>query len=165
MTIPNSDPTFRNYTSKQAATYAAHRLSYPAKLYETVINHHEKTGGQFNRVLDLGCGPGNATRDIAGYFEEAIGCDAGEAMIGTAREMGGKTKSGKDIVWVIGSGEEFTGLEEVGEGTLDLITVAMAVCGAESVFVCMIEGLGLIVGGFRYIGLIWISFGRRWRKH
>ncbi|KAM0142673.1 hypothetical protein ACHAP3_001779 [Botrytis cinerea] len=133
MIVPNSDPTFRNYTSKQAATYAAHRLSYPAKLYETVINHHEKTGGQFNRVLDLGCGPGNATRDIAGYFEEAIGCDAGEAMIGTAREMGGKTKSGKDIVWVIGSGEEFTGLEEVGEGTLDLITVAMAVCGAESV--------------------------------
>ncbi|KAM0186619.1 hypothetical protein ACHAPC_004403 [Botrytis cinerea] len=133
MTVPNSDPTFRNYTSKQAATYAAHRLSYPAKLYETVINHHEKTGGQFNRVLDLGCGPGNATRDIAGYFEEAIGCDAGEAMIGTAREMGGKTKIGKDIVWVIGSGEEFTGLEEVGEGTLDLITVAMAVCGAESV--------------------------------
>lgn len=127
MTIPNSDPTFRNYTSKQAATYAAHRLSYPAKLYETVISHHEKTGGQFNRVLDLGCGPGNATRDIAGYFEEAIGCDAGEAMIGTAREMGGKTKSGKDIVWVIGSGEGFTGLEEVGEGTLDLITVAMAV--------------------------------------
>ncbi|KAM0138108.1 hypothetical protein ACHAO1_003576 [Botrytis cinerea] len=136
MIVPNSDPTFRNYTSKQAATYAAHRLSYPAKLYETVINHHEKTGGQFNRVLDLGCGPGNATRDIAGYFEEAIGCDAGEAMIGTAREMGGKTKSGKDIVWVIGSGEEFTGLEEVGEGTLDLITVAMAVCVAESV-TCM----------------------------
>ncbi|KAM0154383.1 hypothetical protein ACHAQE_007244 [Botrytis cinerea] len=130
MTVLNSDPTFRNYTSKQAATYAAHRLSYPAKLYETVINHHEKTGGQFNRVLDLGCGPGNATRDIAGYFEEAIGCDAGEAMIGTAREMGGKTKSGKDIVWVIGSGEEFTGLEEVGEGTLDLITVAMALLKA-----------------------------------
>ncbi|KAK6615665.1 methyltransferase type 11 domain-containing protein [Botrytis cinerea] len=100
MTVPNSDPTFRNYTSKQAATYAAHRLSYPAKLYETVINHHEKTGAS---------------------------CDAGEAMIGTAREMGGKTKIGKDIVWVIGSGEEFTGLEEVGEGTLDLITVAMAV--------------------------------------
>ncbi|TEY40325.1 hypothetical protein BOTCAL_0438g00040 [Botryotinia calthae] len=124
---PSSDPTFRNYTSKQAATYATHRLSYPAKLYETVVNHHEKTGGQFNRVLDLRYGPGNATRDIAGYFEEAIGCDAGEAMIGTAKEMGGKTKGGKDIVWVVGSGEEFTGLEEVGEGTLDLITVAMAV--------------------------------------
>ncbi|TGO31258.1 hypothetical protein BPAE_0001g01560 [Botrytis paeoniae] len=124
---PNSDPTFRNYTSQQAAKYAAHRLSYPSKLYETVIRHHEKTGGQFNLVLDLGCGPGNATRDIAGYFEEAIGCDAGEAMIGAARELGGKTKSEKDIVWVVGSGEEFTGLEEVKEGTVDLITVAMAV--------------------------------------
>ncbi|KAF7928502.1 uncharacterized protein EAE98_005558 [Botrytis deweyae] len=124
---PNSDPTFRNYTSQQAAKYAAHRLSYPSKLYETVIDHHGKTGGQFNLVLDLGCGPGNATRDIAGYFEEAIGCDAGEAMIGAARELGGKTKSGKEIVWVVGSGEEFTGLEEVREGTVDLITVAMAV--------------------------------------
>ncbi|KAF7892988.1 uncharacterized protein EAF02_000526 [Botrytis sinoallii] len=124
---PNSDPTFRNYTSQQAAKYAAHRLSYPSKLYETVIAHHGKTGGQFNLVLDLGCGPGNATRDIAGYFEEAIGCDAGEAMIGAARKLGGKTKSGKEIVWVVGSGEEFTGLEEVREGTVDLITVAMAV--------------------------------------
>ncbi|TGO64156.1 hypothetical protein BCON_0008g00030 [Botryotinia convoluta] len=124
---PNSDPTFRNYTSTQAAKYAAHRLSYSSKLYETVIHHHEKTGGQFNLVLDLGCGPGNATRDIAGYFEEAIGCDAGEAMIGAARELGGKTKSGKDIVWAVGSGEEFMGLEEVREGTVDLITVAMAV--------------------------------------
>ncbi|KAF7949666.1 uncharacterized protein EAE97_003175 [Botrytis byssoidea] len=124
---PNSDPTFRNYTSQQAAKYAAHRLSYPAQLYETVIQHHEKTGGQFNLVLDLGCGPGNATRDIAAYFEEAIGCDAGEAMIGAARKLGGKTKSGKDIVLVVGSGEEFLGLEEVKEGTVDLITVAMAV--------------------------------------
>ncbi|KAF7958840.1 hypothetical protein EAE96_002371 [Botrytis aclada] len=130
---PNSDPTFRNYTSKQAAKYAAHRLSYPSKLYETVIRHHEKTGGQFNLVLDLGCGPGNATRDIAEFFEEAIGCDAGEAMIRAARELGGKTKSGKDIVWVVGSGEEFTGLEEVKEGTVDLITVAMAICVAGSV--------------------------------
>lgn len=79
-------------------------------------------------MLDLGCGPGNATRDIAAYFEDAIGCDAGEAMIGAAREIGGKTKSGRDIIWIVGSGEDFSRLEEVGEGSVDLITVAMAVC-------------------------------------
>ncbi|KAJ8070037.1 hypothetical protein OCU04_000438 [Sclerotinia nivalis] len=129
MTNSNTDPTFRNYTSEQAKTYATHRPSYSSKLYETVIGHHEKTGGKLNVVLDLGCGPGNATRDIATYFEEAIGCDAGAAMIGTAREIGGKTRSGRDIRWIVGSGEEFAGLEEVGEESVDLITVAMAVRG------------------------------------
>lgn len=130
MSVPNStnsDPTFRNYTTEQAKRYAAHRLSYPSKLYETVTSHHEKTGGQFGLVLDLGCGPGNATRNIAAYFEDAIGCDAGPAMIETAREMGGKAKSGRDIRWVAGSGEEFIKLDEVEEGSVDLITVAMAV--------------------------------------
>ncbi|TGO43820.1 hypothetical protein BCON_0833g00030 [Botryotinia convoluta] len=95
---PNSNPTFRNYTSKQTATYATHRLSYPTKLYETVISHYKKTRGQFNRMLDLDCRPRNATRDIAVYFEEAIGCDTGKVIIGTAKEMKGKTKIGKDIV-------------------------------------------------------------------
>ncbi|KAI9650309.1 hypothetical protein NHQ30_000322 [Ciborinia camelliae] len=123
----NSDPTFRNYTTAQAKIYAEHRLAYPSKLYETVITHHEKTGGQFNLVLDLGCGPGNATRDIAAYFEDAIGCDAGAAMIEAARETGGKTKGGKNIQWVVASGEDFAGLEEVREGSVDLITVATAV--------------------------------------
>lgn len=133
----NADPTFRNYTNEQAKIYAAHRLSYPPKLYEIVINHHKKTGGQFNLVLDLGCGPGNATRDIATHFEEAIGCDAGAAMIDAAREIGGKTKNGKDIKWIVVSGEEFAELDEIVEGSVDLITVAMAVCVAYS-FVDMV---------------------------
>ena len=140
----NSDPTFRNYTSEQAKIYAAHRHSYPSKLYDTVTTHHEKTGGQFNLVLDLGCGPGNATRDIATYFEDAIGCDAGDAMIDTAREIGGKTKAGRDIKWVVANGEEFAGLEEVGEGNVELITVAMAY--------------------YRSIGLIWINSGHRLQR-
>lgn len=54
----SSDPTFTSYTPEQAQAYAQARLSYPRELYEIVINHHKRTGGQLTVLVDIGCGPG-----------------------------------------------------------------------------------------------------------
>lgn len=123
---PN-DPTFRSYSTEQAKVYASQRLSYPEVLYNAVLEHHASTGGQFGLLLDVGCGPGNATRDVARSFERAMGVDPGEAMIGAAREQGGHTKTGQEIVYVLGQAEELVKVEGLEEGSVDLLTSAMAV--------------------------------------
>jgi ubiquinone/menaquinone biosynthesis C-methylase UbiE len=121
------DPTFRSYTSSQAKLYASQRLSYPEALYRTVLDHHVATGGHLDSVVDVGCGPGNATRDVARSFKRALGVDPGEAMIAAAREHGGVTREGEEIRYVVGAAEELAGVEGVEAGAVDLVTAAMAV--------------------------------------
>ena len=126
-TTTSIDPTFRTYSSSQAKIYATHRLSYPSALYDTVLKYHFDMGGQFNLLLDVGCGPGNATRDVALSFERAIGVDPGAAMIEAARELGGKTKAGKGIRYEVCPAEEISGVEGLEKGSVDLLISAMAV--------------------------------------
>lgn len=125
----DSDPTFRRYTQDQAKVYASQRLSYPSELYEAVLAHHSSTGGQFGLLVDVGCGPGNATRDVAHSFDRALGVDPGAAMIETARGLGGKTRAGEEIGFVAGAAEELSDVPGVREGRVDLVTAAMAVGG------------------------------------
>lgn len=64
---------------------------------------------------------------MAGFFDEAVGADAGEAMIEKARDIGGKTRTGGDVGFVVCEGErvsECEGMMKGGEGTVDLIGVA-----------------------------------------
>lgn len=121
-----SDPTFRSYSVEQAKYYGSQRLSYDSAIYNTVLDHHLATGGHFDLALDVGCGPGNATRDIAPSFDHAIGVDAGAAMIEAARALGGKTKSGSDIRFEVSPGESFSNIPGIEPGSVDLITVGMA---------------------------------------
>ena len=122
-----SDPTFRSYTAEEAKTYASRRLSYPHAFYETVLSHHSATGGQFNLLLDVGCGPGNAARDVAPSFDRAVGVDAGAAMIGAARELGGRTMSGSEIRFEVSPAEDFSHVEGLERASVDLLISAMAV--------------------------------------
>lgn len=126
-TNSQKDPTFQAYSTEQARIYAAHRLSYPEALYNKVLEHHKSTGGHFNLLFDVGCGPGNATRDVALSFDQAIGADPGDAMIGAARGLGGKTKSGADIRYEVCPAEEISKIEGLELGSVDLLTSAMAV--------------------------------------
>jgi SAM-dependent methyltransferase len=123
----SNDPTFRSYTCSQAKIYATHRLSYPAALYDSVLKYHSETGGHFGLLLDVGCGPGNATRDVALSFEKAIGVDPGASMIEAARELDGKTKAGEGIRYEVCPAEEISKMEGLEEESVDLLISAMAV--------------------------------------
>ncbi|PYH93994.1 hypothetical protein BO71DRAFT_450354 [Aspergillus ellipticus CBS 707.79] len=108
-----SDPTFRNYTSNQAQKYAEARTSYNPELYDIVLRHHEQTGGAFNTLLDAGCGPGNATRDLS------------PEMIQTARSLGGVTATEQPISYHVVAAEECHTVPGLEDG-VDLLVAAMA---------------------------------------
>jgi trans-aconitate 3-methyltransferase len=117
------EPTFTSYNATQAKLYNQYRSGYPEKLIQYIVAHHEKTYGNLGTVLDVGCGPGNSTRDLAPYFANAIGIDPSEAMTAAGREAGGKTKAGNPISYVTSDAEECEG---VPDGSIDLLTAAMS---------------------------------------
>jgi trans-aconitate 3-methyltransferase len=123
-----SDTTFRSYKPAQAQQYAKARLAYPPVLYEHIFAEHAADGGGFGFVIDVGCGPGSATRDLAPAFEHAVGVDPGEEMINVARKRGGETKKGEKIRFEVCEAERMAGVPGMPLGEVDLITVATAVC-------------------------------------
>ncbi|PYH51468.1 methyltransferase tpcM [Aspergillus niger CBS 101883] len=120
-----SDPTFRYYTTGQATRYAENRLGYPAELYDLVLRYHAESNGNFKTLLDVGCGPGNATRDLAPHFECAVGIDPGLEMIQTAQRLGGVTKSNSPIEFQVSTAEDCAKIDNVHNG-VDLLVSAMA---------------------------------------
>ncbi|KAF2086190.1 hypothetical protein K490DRAFT_74722 [Saccharata proteae CBS 121410] len=117
-----TDPTFRSYTAAQASDYHQARPQYPPELYAYIFHEHEKTGGKFSQLLDLGSGPGLATRDLAPAFDHAVGADPGVSMIDVAKQKGGSTKTGEPIRWEVCASEDSAKL--CGEGEVDLLTGA-----------------------------------------
>ena len=115
-----SDKTFRNYSTSQVQEYARRRGGYPIRLIDEVIGTHVRLGGSLHSLLDLGCGPGSATRDLAKYFDHAGGLDPSAEMVKTAREIGGRSKSGP-IDFVQGEAEI---CKDVPDNSVDLITAA-----------------------------------------
>lgn len=128
-----SDPTFSNYNQQQAQRYAESRLSYPERLYNTIMDYHIKSQGQTNILVDVGCGPGNATRDMATWFDHAVGLDPSVEMINTAIKLGGCTKSKQELKYAVSTASQLShGIEEVLPtvkelGGVDLLVAAMAV--------------------------------------
>lgn len=128
----SADQTFRAYTAEQGAVYARHRRKYHPDLIELIVRRHEATGGSFGTILDVGCGPGTAVRELAGHFERAVALDPSRGMIETARSLGGGASSSDGgrtpIRFETSSAEELGGDLEppVAEGTVDLVTAATA---------------------------------------
>jgi ubiquinone/menaquinone biosynthesis C-methylase UbiE len=144
--MTTKDPTFRSYSAEDAKLYASARLSYSQNLYNKILDHHTATGGKFDLLLDAGCGPGNATRDLSRSFDRAIGADPGEQMIKTAKELGGKTKSAADVEFVVSTAEEVSQIKGLEPGSVDLLTAAMAVS-------CFLGEPGWVLIFLRHIGL------------
>ncbi|CEI65649.1 hypothetical protein FVEN_g8906 [Fusarium venenatum] len=120
------DIIFRNYSFEQASNYAEGRLGYSDNLIEFVLKQHSSTGGQNGVVLDAGCGPGLATRMLAPHFDVAYGADPGNSMIEKAKQIGGSSKAGTQIVYKMSSAEEVDKIDGLDHSSVDLITAATA---------------------------------------
>ncbi|KAK5651595.1 hypothetical protein OQA88_11868 [Cercophora sp. LCS_1] len=113
------ESTFRTFTPSQGANYAQHRLTYHQDVYDAILHHHTSTGGNLSTLVDIGCGPGLVTRDLAPHFTSAIGLDASEGMITTAQSL----STDPAISFHVSSAEDLT---PVTNGSVDLITSANA---------------------------------------
>jgi predicted TPR repeat methyltransferase len=125
---PPRDIIFRNYSAQQASNYAEGRLGYSEALIEFILKQHRSTGGDNGIVLDVGCGPGPATRLLAPHFDTVHGADPGDNMIKKAREIGGISKAGTPIMYRLSGAEEIDKIDGLDYSSVDLITAATAVC-------------------------------------
>ncbi|KAK8255456.1 S-adenosyl-L-methionine-dependent methyltransferase [Phyllosticta capitalensis] len=66
------------------STYAALRPTYPKHLYDKILSYHQ---GPRITALDLGCGPGIVTRDVASSFLNVTGVDPSPGMISQAEQL------------------------------------------------------------------------------
>jgi SAM-dependent methyltransferase len=124
--MSDNDTTFRNYAPAAAAQYAALRPGYPEKVINTIIEVHNSTGGQMDLLLDVGCGPGTATRSLAPFFQHAFGTDPGESMIEAAQQNAPQAAGGERTKFVVCAAEDLTSISEIRPGTVDLISAGTA---------------------------------------
>ena len=122
-TTHSEESTFRSYNEADSKLYAQLRRKYHPSLYTTLLTHHTSTGGHLSHVLDLGCGPGLATQDLAPHFARATGLDASPNMIAFAQTLGLKTASSKPVEFRLSTAEAMEGVEDE---SVDLITAANA---------------------------------------
>ncbi|KAJ5988201.1 hypothetical protein N7481_003411 [Penicillium waksmanii] len=124
----SKEPTFRSYNQTQGAIYSQNRPTYHPNLYKTIIDYHVSTGGKLTTILDVGCGPGNAVRDLSSHFTQAIGLDPSEGMIKAARSLGGTSSDGSPIQFVISTAEELSAGTSLHlpDSSVDLIVAATA---------------------------------------
>ncbi|KAF4910813.1 putative methyltransferase [Colletotrichum fructicola] len=125
--ITATDPTFRAYKGTQAKRYDEGRPAYTPALYEAILKYHDESNGCRGTVVDVGCGPGRATRELARFFDNAIGVDPSENMIDTAKQVGGVGNTGNPIEYYVSPAERVADLEELPDGKVDLLTAAAAV--------------------------------------
>jgi precorrin-6B methylase 2 len=89
-----------------AAFYAAGRRSYPAEVADALRARLglDATG----RLLDVGCGPGSLTLQLAPMFEAAVGIDADPGMITCAGQEAKRAGAG-NVSWHQMRAEELPG--------------------------------------------------------
>ncbi|KXL41508.1 hypothetical protein M433DRAFT_157361 [Acidomyces richmondensis BFW] len=128
-----TEKTFTSYNEAQGQAYAAVRRQYHPSVYETILSHHQSTGGAFNTLLDVGCGPGLALSALAPKFSHAIGLDPSEGMIQTARSLNAngviaRTSTSEPARFEISTAEDL-GREldpPIPDGSVDLLTASNA---------------------------------------
>ncbi|KAJ5948864.1 hypothetical protein N7454_002171 [Penicillium verhagenii] len=128
-TPTTTEETFSKFNKEEGKAYAQGRPDYSPKLYQYVIDAHTSTGGQFNTLLDVGSGPGNAARALSPHFAHAIGLDPSEGMVTAARSLGGTSSTSEPIRFEVSTAEQLgTSLpnQPIQDSSVDLITAANA---------------------------------------
>ncbi|KIW00300.1 uncharacterized protein PV09_08190 [Verruconis gallopava] len=118
------DPTFSKFSVAEGKAYAENRgIQYPPAVFEEILRYHD---GGTGLAVDVGCGPGNVTRDLARYFDKVIGLDNSSGMIEAAQAILADEKNGNIAfdIWAAESLDKYAGLEA---DSVDVITCAVSI--------------------------------------
>ncbi len=99
-----------------AEYYLRGRPPYSRHLASTLAEEAGLDGT--GRLLDVGCGPGILTLELAGLFEEAVGLEPDPNMLAEAVRRAGAAGV-RNVQWVRGLAEE---IPDLGLGTFRLVT-------------------------------------------
>lgn len=99
-----------------AALYAEVRPAYPAALYDDLAAHADLTPSA--AVLEVGCGSGQATSDLAARARHVVAIDPGAQLIAQART---RVTAG-NVAFVVAPFETFA----TEDGAFDLVASAQA---------------------------------------
>lgn len=104
-----------------AKAYAAFRPSYPASVFQTVLNYHQlPLSGSETTLLDVGCGHGLIARALSPHFHRVIASDPSAGMVEQARHMTDDAK----ITFQQGHAENLS--ELVGSSSVDMAVAGQA---------------------------------------
>jgi ubiquinone/menaquinone biosynthesis C-methylase UbiE len=118
------DPTFAKFTANEGKAYAASRgISYPPKVFQEILDYH---GGATELAVDVGCGPGNVTRDLTKYFDKVVGLDNSQGMVDAADSVM-ELEPNERIAFRVCPAERIDENGELERGSVDVITSAVAV--------------------------------------
>ncbi|KAI9189821.1 hypothetical protein H9P43_001254 [Blastocladiella emersonii ATCC 22665] len=112
------ETSFRDRFGAAAATYSKSRPTYPPELYAYLAS--VAPGRAVG--IDVGCGSGQASRNLVDHFDRVIACDGSEGQIAQARQVLGGVKG---LEFHVTTAESLTKLAD--KGSVDLITVAQAI--------------------------------------
>jgi SAM-dependent methyltransferase len=103
--VPNNPQAFRG----AAPYYAIGRSPYSPALRETLARLLELDGT--GRLLDVGCGPGILTIELAPLFAEVIGLDPEPGMLAEGRRRADEAGVGQQMRWVEAVAEDIPELQ------------------------------------------------------
>lgn len=109
-----------------ANSYDRSRPTYPSDFYQVLDQYHR---GSRHCVVDVGCGPGTATFQMAAQlhgFDQLIGTDISPTMISKANSSRGRDER---ISFAISSSEDFSflGPAKANQQALDMVTAVECV--------------------------------------
>lgn len=114
--------------SVKSQLYSRFRPVYPSNVLKTIADYcRQGKHFRFKRAVDVGCGSGQSTYSLLGYFEEVVGLDPSETQITEANLSLAKkdeTVKGK-LKFQISAAENLS--PAVKTGSVNLLTIAQAI--------------------------------------
>ncbi|ODQ78731.1 hypothetical protein BABINDRAFT_8972 [Babjeviella inositovora NRRL Y-12698] len=110
-----------------AVKYSRFRPTYPAEFYEQLLAYHKKWQCETALAVDVGCGPGTASRALLEYFDEVVGYDLSATMISTANKIAQDVLPSQDLDRISFHVSLAHNLGQIEAKTVDMVIAAQAI--------------------------------------